>query len=122
WPPRRRLRAASASRRSSVRGPPRADPGGGSREPGLPARSFSWVVLLVESWNATGRAKGVSNVSKAGYISVRRRNQLGMNMLIAHFVVFQAPPVDYADAMKKVAAKFSGKEGVVLHLGDSITY
>ncbi len=30
--------------------------------------------------------------------------------------------VDYADAMKKVAARFSGREGVVLHLGDSITY
>jgi lysophospholipase L1-like esterase len=29
---------------------------------------------------------------------------------------------DYADAMKKVAAGFKGKEGVVLHLGDSITY
>ena len=29
---------------------------------------------------------------------------------------------DYAEAMKKVAAKFTGKEGVVLHLGDSITY
>ena len=31
-------------------------------------------------------------------------------------------PGDYADAMKKVAAKFTGREGVVLHLGDSITY
>src|ERR1043165_4800254 len=29
---------------------------------------------------------------------------------------------DYAEAMKKVAAQFTGKEGVVLHLGDSITY
>jgi lysophospholipase L1-like esterase len=29
---------------------------------------------------------------------------------------------DYAPAMKKVAARFSGKKGVVLHLGDSITY
>jgi lysophospholipase L1-like esterase len=29
---------------------------------------------------------------------------------------------DYAPAMKKVAAKFKGNEGVVLHLGDSITY
>jgi hypothetical protein len=29
---------------------------------------------------------------------------------------------DYVDAMRKVAAKFKGKEGVVLHLGDSITY
>ncbi len=33
----------------------------------------------------------------------------------------QAPP-DYVEAMKKVAARFKGKEGVVLHLGDSITY
>lgn len=29
---------------------------------------------------------------------------------------------DYAPAMKKVAAKFRGKPGVVLHVGDSITY
>ena len=29
---------------------------------------------------------------------------------------------DYAAAMKKVAAKFKGKEGVVLHVGDSITH
>jgi lysophospholipase L1-like esterase len=29
---------------------------------------------------------------------------------------------DYAPAMKKVAARFKGDEGVVLHLGDSITY
>ncbi|WP_157369519.1 GDSL-type esterase/lipase family protein [Zavarzinella formosa] len=29
---------------------------------------------------------------------------------------------EYADAMKKVAAKFTGKPGVVLHIGDSITY
>jgi lysophospholipase L1-like esterase len=29
---------------------------------------------------------------------------------------------DYAGAMKKVAAGFAGKPGVVLHLGDSITY
>lgn len=28
---------------------------------------------------------------------------------------------DYAPAMKKVAAKFKGKEGVVLHIGDSMT-
>jgi len=31
-------------------------------------------------------------------------------------------PADYAEAMKKVAVKFKGKEGVVVHLGDSITY
>src|SRR5262245_2015222 len=29
---------------------------------------------------------------------------------------------DYAGAMKTVAAKFKGKPGVYLHLGDSITY
>jgi hypothetical protein len=31
-------------------------------------------------------------------------------------------PWDYAAAMKKVAGKFHGREGVVLHIGDSITY
>jgi hypothetical protein len=45
-----------------------------------------------------------------------------MMTLIATLVVLQAQAADYADAMKKVAAKFSGKEGVVVHLGDSITY
>jgi lysophospholipase L1-like esterase len=39
--------------------------------------------------------------------------------LIASLLVAQA---DYAEAMKKIAAKFTGKEGVVIHLGDSITY
>jgi len=34
----------------------------------------------------------------------------------------QQKPPEYAEAMKKVAARFKGKEGVVLHLGDSITY
>jgi hypothetical protein len=29
---------------------------------------------------------------------------------------------DYTKAMKKVAAKFTGKEGVVIHIGDSITH
>src|SRR5678816_963484 len=29
---------------------------------------------------------------------------------------------DYASAMKKVAEKFKGKQGVVLHIGDSITH
>jgi hypothetical protein len=29
---------------------------------------------------------------------------------------------DYATAMKKIAGKFRGREGVVLHIGDSITY
>ncbi|MBV8878728.1 MAG: SGNH/GDSL hydrolase family protein [Planctomycetaceae bacterium] len=45
-----------------------------------------------------------------------------MMTLIATLALLQAAPADYADAMKKAAAKFSGKEGVVLHLGDSITY
>ncbi len=31
-------------------------------------------------------------------------------------------PWDYARAMKQVAAKFRGRPGVVLHVGDSITY
>ena len=29
---------------------------------------------------------------------------------------------DYAAAMKKVAGRFKGRPGVVLHVGDSITY
>src|SRR4051812_4600120 len=29
---------------------------------------------------------------------------------------------DYAPAMKKIAAGFKGKPGVVIHVGDSITY
>jgi lysophospholipase L1-like esterase len=48
-----------------------------------------------------------------------------MKTMIAPMVLLllqQPAAPDYADAMKKVAAKFSGKEGVVLHLGDSITY
>src|SRR5258708_29730375 len=44
-----------------------------------------------------------------------------MKTMIA-LLLLQAAPADYADAMKKVAAKFNGKEGVVIHLGDSITY
>src|SRR4051812_6027141 len=31
-------------------------------------------------------------------------------------------PWDYVPAMRRVAAKFHGRPGVVLHLGDSITY
>src|SRR3982751_2134457 len=45
-----------------------------------------------------------------------------MNLLIATLTLLQAQPAAYAEAMRKVAAKFTGKEGVVLHLGDSITY
>ena len=44
-----------------------------------------------------------------------------MNILIATLMALQAPAADYAEAMKKVSAKFTGKEGVVIHLGDSIT-
>lgn len=44
-----------------------------------------------------------------------------MNILLA-LALLQGPAADYTDAMKKVAAKFSGHEGVVIHLGDSITY
>lgn len=47
---------------------------------------------------------------------------MGMKMTIALLLLLLQPQADYADAMKKVAAKFGGKEGVVLHLGDSITY
>jgi lysophospholipase L1-like esterase len=34
----------------------------------------------------------------------------------------QPQPWDYAKAMKKVAERFKGRTGVVLHVGDSITY
>jgi hypothetical protein len=43
-------------------------------------------------------------------------------MLLALALAVQAADADYADAMKKVASKFKGREGVVLHIGDSITY
>lgn len=42
--------------------------------------------------------------------------------MLAALAFLQAPPVEYADAMKKVGARFTGREGVVIHLGDSITY
>jgi hypothetical protein len=42
-------------------------------------------------------------------------------MILLAAALVQAAPVDYADAMKKVAAKFTGKDGVVIHVGDSIT-
>ena len=42
-------------------------------------------------------------------------------ILIATFMALQAP-ADYAEAMRTVSAKFTGKEGVVIHIGDSITY
>ena len=44
-----------------------------------------------------------------------------MNILLT-LALLQAVPGDYTDAMRKAAAKFTGKEGVVIHLGDSITY
>jgi lysophospholipase L1-like esterase len=44
-----------------------------------------------------------------------------MNTLIAALALLQAQ-ADYAEAMKKVASKFGGKDGMVVHLGDSITY
>jgi len=37
-------------------------------------------------------------------------------------LALQSADPDYAQAMRKVAARFTGKEGVVLHIGDSITY
>ncbi len=42
-------------------------------------------------------------------------------LLLAVGAAQQKAP-EYAESMKKVAARFKGKEGVVLHLGDSITY
>jgi hypothetical protein len=42
-------------------------------------------------------------------------------MMIAMLLLVQAP-ADYAEAMSKVAAKHKGTPGVVLHIGDSITY
>src|SRR5258705_10035893 len=56
------------------------------------------------------------------------RTALGLLLCILGtvFVVAQegqpAQPGDYARAMKQVAAKFHGRPGVVLHVGDSITY
>lgn len=44
-------------------------------------------------------------------------------VFLAAFVLAQdAPNGDYTRAMKTVAARFSGRSGVVLHVGDSITY
>lgn len=52
-------------------------------------------------------------------------------VVVSRFCVFACPGTaaeplaqdwDYAAAMKKVAARFKGKEGVVLHVGDSITH
>jgi lysophospholipase L1-like esterase len=64
-------------------------------------------------------------------ITTGSRMQLSLAIL-AGLVTAQATPAqvsrliaekyDYAPAMRKVAAQFKGREGVVLHLGDSITY
>jgi len=47
-------------------------------------------------------------------------------MMLAVVAFGQEKPLaqdwDYAPAMKKVTAKFQGRPGVVLHIGDSITY
>ncbi len=43
-------------------------------------------------------------------------------LLAAVLLPLQGKETDYAEVMKKIAAKFKGKEGVVLHIGDSITY
>lgn len=45
-------------------------------------------------------------------------------MTLGGILILALQPVeaDYAQAMRKVAARFTGKEGVVLHIGDSITY
>lgn len=47
---------------------------------------------------------------------------LGIVVLVALQQKSKDPAADYVEPMKKVAAKFKGKEGVVVHLGDSITY
>lgn len=46
---------------------------------------------------------------------------LGVSVLAAELAPL-AEEWDYAPAMYKVAARYSGKPGVVLHIGDSITY
>ncbi len=52
----------------------------------------------------------------------------GTGALLALGAIATAEPAlipegwDYATAMSRVAARFTGKEGVVLHVGDSITY
>src|SRR6185295_15618421 len=57
------------------------------------------------------RAEGPVKVLLRRYISRSTSNQSGMNMLIA-LALLQGPATDYTDAMKKGAAKFTGKEGV----------
>jgi hypothetical protein len=47
---------------------------------------------------------------------------LGVSQLGAAEVKRIAEDWEYTAAMKKVAARFTGKEGVVIHIGDSITY
>ncbi|MGH7168989.1 MAG: hypothetical protein ACRELG_01760, partial [Gemmataceae bacterium] len=60
------------------------------------------------------------------------KNHLSIVLLLSTSVLFlsaargEEKPLpqtwDYAKAMKKTAGKFHGREGVVLHVGDSITY
>jgi lysophospholipase L1-like esterase len=42
------------------------------------------------------------------------------NLLLLAFVA--SAQADYVEPMRKVAAEFKGREGVVIHVGDSITY
>ena len=65
---------------------------------------------------------------------MQNRKQAGVAvLLLAGMLVAITPGVraeekplpqdwDYATAMKKVAERFKGRPGVVLHIGDSITY
>ncbi len=50
----------------------------------------------------------------------------GSSVLVPTLTIAEEQPLaqssDYAASMRKVAAKFQGRAGVVLHVGDSITY
>lgn len=43
-----------------------------------------------------------------------------MKLLLLTAVLLQTAPADRVQAMKKGSASFSGKEGIVIPLGDSI--
>src|SRR5215471_7520706 len=51
---------------------------------------------------------------------------LALVFVLAPLVAAEPKPIaedwDYSKAMRKVAAKFTGKEGMVIHIGDSITH
>ena len=53
---------------------------------------------------------------------------IGLSLLLLTFALVraeekpQAQAWDYEKSMKKVAERFKGRPGVVLHIGDSITY